>query len=83
VAVFAQMMDCFMYWGDDFDQAQDYCDIQGVYLGLMDGSMTTEEAIAQLGAVLEDQLEPWYEEDILKLEVEWRNAAAPLVEVLG
>jgi hypothetical protein len=45
--------------------------------------MSTEEAIAQLGAVLEGQLEPWYEEDVLKLEVEWRNSAAPLAEVLG
>jgi hypothetical protein len=83
VTVLSQMVDCFMYWGDDFDQAQNYCDIQGVYLGLKDGSMSTEEAVAQLTAVLEGQLEPWYEEDVVKLEVEWRNAAAPLYEVLN
>ena len=83
VTVLSQMVDCFMYWGDDFDQAQDYCDIQGVYLGLVDGSMATEEAIAQLESVRAGQLEPWFMEDVLKLEVEWRNAGEPLAEVLG
>jgi aminopeptidase YwaD len=73
--VYAQMMDCFMYWGDDFDQAQDYVDIQGVYLGLKDGSMSKADALAQLESVRDDQLLPWFEEDVLTLEWAWTEAA--------
>jgi hypothetical protein len=83
VEVYAQMMYCFMYWGDDFDQAQDYVDIQGVYLGLEDGSMPLEDALEQLEWVRDNQLEPWYMEDVLSLEREWTNAAGPLEVVLG
>jgi hypothetical protein len=82
IDVYAQMMYCFMYWGDDFDQAQAYVDVQGVYLGLRDGSMSVEEALTELGCVLQDQLEPWFEEDVLTLEREWTNAASPLEAVL-
>ena len=83
VEVYAQMMYCFMYWGDDFDQAQSYVDIQGVYLGLKDGSMSMEDALEQLEWVRDNQLEPWYMEDVLSLEREWTNAAGPLEVVLG
>jgi hypothetical protein len=81
--VYAQMMYCSMYWGDDFDQAQDYVDIQGVYLGLMDGSMSVEDALAQLVWVRDNQLEPWFAEDVLTLEREYMNACVPLEGVLG
>lgn len=83
VEVFAQMMDCYMYWGDDFDQAQDFVDIQGVYLGLVDGSMSRSDALSQLTTIRNDQLEPWFVEDIQTLEREWTNAAAPLEAVLS
>jgi hypothetical protein len=79
--VYRQMMDCFMYWGDDFDQAQSYIDIQDVYLGLTDDSMTAEEALDDLGHDLAT-LENWFIEDVQKLELEWGNAAVPLEEVL-
>lgn len=75
VEVLAQMVDCFMYWGDDFDQAQDYVDIQGVYLGLKDGSMTRAEALEQLEPIRDDQLIPWFEEDVDTLGWAWTEAA--------
>lgn len=81
--VLDQMMGSFMYWGDDFDQAQDYVDIQGVYLGLSDGSMSTLDALAALEHALNMELEQWFMEDVLTLEREWTNAAAPLTAVLG
>jgi len=83
VEVLAQQMDCFMYWGGEFDQAQAYVDIQGVYLGLTDGSMSQEDALAQLLDVRDNQLRPWFAEDVLTLEREWTNAAVPLADVLG
>ncbi|MDQ1372279.1 MAG: family peptidase [Candidatus Thermoplasmatota archaeon] len=85
VLVLGQMMDCFMYWGDDFDQAQDYVDIQGVYLGLRDGSMSVEDALAYLEEVRggPDGLEAWFMEDVLTLEREWTNACVPLYDLIG
>jgi len=81
--VYGQMMYCFMYWGDDFDQAQDYIDIQGVYLGLKDGSMSVEEALGQLEWVRDNQLLPWYAEDVQTLEWAWTEAAGPLQTLLA
>jgi hypothetical protein len=81
--VYGQMMYCFMYWGDDFDQAQSYIDIQGVYLGLKDGSLSAEDALEQLEWVRDNQLLPWYAEDVETLEWAWTEAAGPLVAVLG
>lgn len=75
VTVLAQMVDCFQYWGDDFDQAQGYVDVQGVYLGLKDGSMTKAEALAQLEEVRDGQLLPWFVEDVETLEWAWTEAA--------
>lgn len=82
IDVYNQMMYCFMYWGDDFDQAQDYVDIQGVYLGLKDGSMSGEEVLDQLEWVRGCQLLPWFEEDVLTLEWAWTDAAEMLEAVL-
>ncbi len=81
--VYAQMMYCELYWGGEFDQAQGYIDIQGVYLGLTDGSMTVEEALDQLDWVLDEQLVPWLVEDVQSLEREWTNSAEPLQAVLS
>jgi hypothetical protein len=80
--VYAQMMYCEQYWGGDFDQAQAYVDIQGVYLGLKDGSMTADEAAGQLSWVIDVQLLPWLAEDVQSLEREWANSAEPLEAVL-
>ena len=80
--VLAQMVDCPLYWGGDFDQAQDYVDVQDVYLGLMDGSMSREDALARLTDVLDNELEPWFVTDIETLEREWTNAAVPLEAIL-
>jgi hypothetical protein len=80
--VYGQMMYCEMYWGDDFDQAQGYIDIQGVYLGLKSGSMSQDEAADQLSWVIDNQLKPWLVEDVASLEREWTNAAGPLEAVL-
>ena len=71
VIVLAQMVDCYGYWGDDFDQAQGYVDIQGVYLGLKCGTMSADEALEQLESIRATQLEPWFETDVLTLESAW------------
>ena len=83
VEVYAQMMYCDQYWGGVYDQAQAYIDIQGVYLGLMDGTMSAEEALAELNWVVDNQLIPWFEEDVLSLEREWTNAAEVLEDYLA
>ena len=81
--VLAQMVDCFQYWGDDFDQAQAYVDVQDIYLGLKDGSMSKQDALSRLKDIRDDQLEPWFITDIETLAREWGNAAAPLEAVLA
>jgi len=81
--VYGQMMYCFMYWGDDYDQAQDYIDIQGVYLGLVEGSMSAEAALEQLEWVRDNQLIPWFVEDVQTLEWAWTEAAGPLEDVIA
>ncbi len=83
IELYAQMMYCDQYWGGEFDQAQAYVDIQGVYLGLTDGSMTAEEALAELNWVVDNQLIPWFVEDVLSLEREWTNAAVVLEAALA
>ena len=44
--------------------------------------MSQEEALNQLGWVTDNQLVPWFMEDVLSLEREWTNAAEPLESVL-
>ena len=83
VEILSQMMDCYMYWGGEFDQAQAYVDIQDMYLGLKYGTMTVEDALEQLESARDDELEPWFSEDVLTLEREWNNAADVLEEYLG
>lgn len=81
--VLAQMVDCYLYWGDDFDQAQDYVDVQDVYLGLLDGSMPRDDAFARLTDIRDNELELWFLADIETLRREWTNAAVPLEAVLS
>jgi hypothetical protein len=80
--VFVQMTECFMYWGDDYDQAQGYVDVQGVYLGLKDGSMSSEEALSQLIWIRDNQLLPWFQEDVLTLEWAYVSSSEVLEAVL-
>jgi hypothetical protein len=72
------MVNVFMYWGDDFDQQQKYVDVQGIYLGLKDGSMTRADAISQLTWIVNNQLVPWYAEDVGTLEWAWSDSSAIL-----
>lgn len=81
MVVFSQMMDCFMYWGDDFDQAQDYVDVQGVYIGLQDGSMSVEESLAYLKDVRSDLLS-WFQTDVQTLEWAYLSSSEVLEGVL-
>lgn len=74
VRTFDDMVDVFMYWGDDFDQQQMYVDVHGIYLGLKDGSMSKAEAVSQLTWIRDNQLIPWFEEDIVTLQWAWSEA---------
>jgi Iap family predicted aminopeptidase len=72
------MTNVFMYWGDDFDQQQMYVDVQGVYLGLKDGTMTNADAIHQLSWIDDNQLVPWFAEDVGTLSWAWTEGSAIL-----
>ena len=72
------MVHTYMYWGDDFDQQQMYVDVHGVYLGLKDGSMSPEDARAQLLWIRDNQLVPWFEEDLGTLQWAWNEGAGIL-----
>jgi len=76
------MMNCSMYWGGVFDQAQGYVNIQGVYTFLKDSMLSPEEAKAQLENVRDTQLLPWFEEDVLKLEWAYTESALVLSGVV-
>jgi hypothetical protein len=79
VKTLSDMQDVFMYWGDDFDQQQRYVDVQGVYLGLKDGSMTRADAINQLTSIRDGQLVPWFEADLVVMSSAWDQGAAILL----
>ena len=72
------MINCFMYWGDDFDQQQAYVDVQGIYLGLSDGSMSKTTAITALKSIRDSQLIPWFETDLKALQSAWTQATGIL-----
>jgi hypothetical protein len=55
-----------------------YVDVQGVYLGLKDGSMTNADAISQLTSIKDNQLVPWFAEDVGTLEWAWSEGSAIL-----
>ncbi|MGQ9587248.1 MAG: M28 family peptidase [Thermoplasmata archaeon] len=76
--VLSSMVDCYMYWGDDFDQQQAYVDVQGIYLGLKDGSMSKSAALASLKSIGDGQLIPWFQEDIKTLEWAWLASSGVL-----
>ena len=66
------------YWGDDWDQQQDYVDVQGIYLGLREGQMSRSAARSALEAIRAEQLIPWLHEDLATLQSAWYQAAAIL-----
>ena len=70
-----------MYWADDFDQQQAYVDVYEIYLGIGDGSISNNEARTLLENIRDDQLTLWLQEDILKLEQVWTDAAGLLSSV--
>lgn len=76
-----QMVNCYMYWGDDFDQQQAYVDVQGVYLGLKDGSMSKATALNALISMRDTQLIPWYETDLFAMQSAWIDATGILDSV--
>ena len=72
------MDECFMYWGDDFDQQQAYVDGYGIYFGLKDGTMSKSAALDALKNIKNTQLVPWLEADLNTLAWAWGDAAAIL-----
>ena len=78
LTLFDGMLNTYMYWGDDFDQQQAYVDVQGIYLGLKDGSVSKAAALADLTWIRDAQLLPWFQEDLRTLVWAWSRAAAVL-----
>jgi len=72
------MDECFMYWGDDFDQQQAYVDVHAIYFGLKDGSMSRSDALSALNTIKSAQLVPWLEADLGALAWAWDGAAGIL-----
>jgi hypothetical protein len=68
-----------LYWGDDWDQQQDYVDVQGIYLGLRDGQLTPSTARSALQTIRAEQLIPWLRTDLATLKSAWEQAA----DILG
>lgn len=68
----------YMYWGADFDQQQAYVDVQAIYSGLQDGSMSTRVALAELRGIMSTQLIPWLETDLAAMTQAWSTAAGIL-----
>jgi hypothetical protein len=71
------MMDVYWYWGADFDQQQRYVDVQGVYLGLKDGTMAKDLALSQL-EMTKNTLTQWYEVDLQDMGRAWTQGAGIL-----
>jgi hypothetical protein len=73
-----EMMDVYLYWGGDFQQQQSYVDVQGIYFGLKDGSVTRADALASLRAIAAGQLVPWLSGDLAVMRGAWVQAAGIL-----
>lgn len=72
------MDECFMYWGDDFDQQQAYVDVHAIYFGLRDGTMSRSDALNALNTIKSSQLVPWLEADLGTLVWAWGEGAGIL-----
>jgi hypothetical protein len=79
--VMGWMINDEMYWGAVWDQQQAYVDVQWIYLGLKDGSLSKADAISALLGIKNGQLIPWLEEDLATLEMAYTEAAAVLSSV--
>lgn len=83
VETYDSMVYGYMYWGDDYDQQQMYVDVQGIYLGLKDGSMTRTDALGQLTAIRDGQLVPWFDADLATMGWAWSQGAAILADAVA
>ena len=68
LSVMNGMMQTDMYWGAEWDQQQEYVDVQGIYLGLKYGQITATNAKSSLENIKSQQLIPWLREDLSVLE---------------
>lgn len=75
---FNNMMNTFMYWGDDFDQQQAYVDVHWIYLGLKYGSLAGSDALNALTSIRDNQLIPWFEADLDVQAWAWTTSAGIL-----
>jgi Iap family predicted aminopeptidase len=73
-----EMMDVSMYWGADFQQQQSYVDVQGIYLGLKDGTLSKGAALSQLRGIADSQLSPWLAGDLGALRSAYLESAGIL-----
>lgn len=79
--VMGWMINDKMYWGAVWDQQQAYIDVQWIYLGLKDGSITNACALAALKDIRDGELMPWLLEDLDTLEGAYILAARMLPAV--
>ncbi len=70
-----EMMDEPLYWGGAFQQQQSYVDVQGIYLGLKDGSLSVGAARAELRGIADSQLTPWLMGDLQVLRAAYTEGA--------
>lgn len=76
--VMGWMINDEMYWGGEWDQQQAYVDVQWLYIGLKDRSLTISGAISALEKILNEQLIPWLIEDLDTLKAAYMNASSVL-----
>lgn len=78
-----EMIDVDMYWGADFGQQQLYVDVQGIYFGLKDGTLSASSALTQLRGIANGQLTPWLQGDLIELQSAWTTGGEILASALG
>ncbi len=78
LAIMESMMQTDLYWGGAWDQQQAYVDVQGIYLGLESGQITTRSAQSALETIRSQQLVPWLRADLETLRSAWSRAAGIL-----
>jgi hypothetical protein len=64
-----------LYWGGEFDLAQQHADVHWIYTGLRDATMTTQDAVTELQAIRDNQLLDWLATDLDALRDAWQAAA--------
>lgn len=76
--VMGWMINDEMYWGGEWDQQQAYVDVQWIYIGLRDKSLTISDAISALETIRDGQLIPWLVEDLETLKSAYMSASSVL-----